>query len=152
VIAGGAGFRAQEFCNQYGIRLVLGVEGKVDEALKAFAEGKLQDGKGSCTPGSGKGYGIPKEVTLPLGAGFLGIILAIFTLGFLIREEFRESFEKLKKPTSIPLKFLDPKTQIERLRVDLVQARMRDYVYLDGVDLKKYYSQIRSPVIVSETK
>jgi len=61
MIAGGAGFRAQQFFQEFGIRLVLGVSGSVDNALKVFAEGKLEGGEGSCSPGAGKGYGVKKE-------------------------------------------------------------------------------------------
>ena len=61
LIAGGAGFRAQQFCQQYGIRLVLGVSGSVEEALQSFAQGKLESGESSCQPGGGRGYGIKKE-------------------------------------------------------------------------------------------
>ncbi len=61
VIAGGAGFRAQQFFEEFGIRLVVGISGSVDNALQALSEGKLESGKGSCSPGAGKGYGIPKE-------------------------------------------------------------------------------------------
>jgi len=61
IVAGGAGFRAQEFCNQYGIRLVVGVHGKVEDALKLLADGRLKGKEGSCSPGAGRGYGIPKE-------------------------------------------------------------------------------------------
>ncbi len=61
VIAGGAGFRAQGFFQEFGIRLLVGVSGPVDLALKQLAEGSLKSGEGSCSPGAGKGYGIPKE-------------------------------------------------------------------------------------------
>jgi len=61
VIAGGAGFKAQGFFQEYGIRLVLGVEGSVEGALQKFAEGKLEAGESSCNPSGGKDYGIPKE-------------------------------------------------------------------------------------------
>ncbi len=61
LIAGGAGFRAQQFCQQYGIRLVLGVSGSVEETLQRFAKGELEEGESSCLPGSGRGYGVKKE-------------------------------------------------------------------------------------------
>jgi len=61
VIAGGAGMRAQQFFEDFGIKLVVGVSGSVDNALQALAEGKLEGSEGKCTPGAGKGYGIPKE-------------------------------------------------------------------------------------------
>ncbi len=61
VIAGGAGMRAQQFFEDFGIKLVVGVSGNIDDALQALAQGKLEGGEGSCSPGAGKGYGIPKE-------------------------------------------------------------------------------------------
>ncbi len=61
VIAGGAGFRAQGFFQEYGIKLLLGVSGNVEAVLQRFAEGKLESGESSCSPGRGKGYGIKKE-------------------------------------------------------------------------------------------
>jgi len=61
VIAGGAGFRAQGFFQEFGIKLVLGISGSVDSALKALAGGSLEQGESMCSPGLGKGYGIPKE-------------------------------------------------------------------------------------------
>ena len=61
VIAGGAGFRAQQFFDEFGIELITGVEGKVDDVIDAFVKGKLKGGKSLCAPGKGKGYGIKKE-------------------------------------------------------------------------------------------
>ena len=61
LIAGGAGFKAKEFCQQYGIKLVLGVSGNVEEVLQSFAKGSLKAKENKCQPGDGKGYGIKKE-------------------------------------------------------------------------------------------
>jgi predicted Fe-Mo cluster-binding NifX family protein len=61
VVAGGAGFRAQGFFQEFGIRLVLGISGPVEQALERLAKGELESGQGFCSPGAGKGYGIPKE-------------------------------------------------------------------------------------------
>ncbi len=61
VIAGGAGFRAQQFFNEFGIKLITGVQGKVDDIINSFIEGKLKEGESFCKPGKGKGYGIEKE-------------------------------------------------------------------------------------------
>jgi len=61
VIAGGAGSRAQQLFEEYGIKLVVGVSGSVEEALQKFAAGSLESGKSGCSPGAGKGYGIAKE-------------------------------------------------------------------------------------------
>ena len=61
MIAGGAGFRAQEFFRQYNIELIVGISGSIDEAIKKYAESKLEGGAGTCSPGAGRGYGVRKE-------------------------------------------------------------------------------------------
>ncbi len=61
MIAGGAGFRAQEFFKQYNIELIVGISGSIDEAIKKYAESKLEGGAGTCAPGAGRGYGVRKE-------------------------------------------------------------------------------------------
>ena len=61
VIAGGAGFRAQELFEQFGIKLIIGIQGKVNDVIKGFIKGKLKQGEDLCKPGKGKGYGIKKE-------------------------------------------------------------------------------------------
>lgn len=60
IIAGGAGFRAQQLFAEKGIQIVVGISGNVEEVLEKFAEGNLTEGKNPCEPGSGKGYGIEK--------------------------------------------------------------------------------------------
>lgn len=61
VIAGGAGFRAQELFEQFGIKLITGVQGEINKIINDFIEGKLEYGEDLCKPGKGKGYGIKKE-------------------------------------------------------------------------------------------
>ena len=61
VIAGGAGFRAQQFFDELGIKLITGVQGKIDDVINDFVNGKLEQGESLCRPGEGKGYGIEKE-------------------------------------------------------------------------------------------
>jgi len=61
VIAGGAGFRAQQLFEQFGIKLITGIQGNVDEVINNFIKGKLKQGEDICSPGKGKGYGIKKE-------------------------------------------------------------------------------------------
>jgi len=60
VIAGGAGFRAQELFEQFGIKLITGIQGEIKEVINHFIKGNLEQGKDSCSPGKGKGYGIKK--------------------------------------------------------------------------------------------
>jgi len=61
VITGGAGFRAQEFFNEFGIELITGIQGKIDDVIEQLIKGTLKGGESLCKPGAGKGYGIEKE-------------------------------------------------------------------------------------------
>jgi len=61
VIAGGAGFRAQELFEQFGIQLITGIQGDVNNVVRDFIKGKIKQGGDLCNPGKGKGYGIKKE-------------------------------------------------------------------------------------------
>ena len=61
VIAGGAGFRAQELFEQFGIKLITGIQGNVDDVIKEYVRGAIKQGEDMCSPGKGKGYGIKKE-------------------------------------------------------------------------------------------
>jgi len=61
VIAGGAGFKAQKLFEQFGIQLITGIQGDVNNVIKEFMKGNIKQGKDFCSPGKGKGYGIKKE-------------------------------------------------------------------------------------------
>ena len=61
VIAGGAGFRAQQFFEEFGVKLITGVQGKIDDVIDDFIKGELEQGESICKPGKGKGYGVEKE-------------------------------------------------------------------------------------------
>jgi len=61
VLAGGAGFRAKQFFEQFGIKLITGVQGEVDKVIERFIQGKIEQGEDFCSPGKGKGYGVEKE-------------------------------------------------------------------------------------------
>ncbi|MBW2995442.1 NifB/NifX family molybdenum-iron cluster-binding protein [Candidatus Woesearchaeota archaeon] len=61
VIAGGAGFKAKQFFDELGIKLIIGIEGKVDDVIDSFAKGELEEGESFCSPGKGKDYGVAKE-------------------------------------------------------------------------------------------
>ena len=69
IVCGGMGYRAQGLFAEKGIDTFLGVSGRVDEVIQRFAKGELEGGESSCTPGSGKGYGIEKteSITHPEG-------------------------------------------------------------------------------------
>ncbi|MEA2015819.1 MAG: NifB/NifX family molybdenum-iron cluster-binding protein [Actinomycetota bacterium] len=60
IIAGGMGMRAKGHFNREGIKTILGVEGKVEEAIAGIKDGSLKGSEGICKPGMGKGYGIEK--------------------------------------------------------------------------------------------
>jgi len=60
MIAGGMGRRAEDFFNQYGIEVIVGISGKIDDVIKKILEGTLEGGESLCAPGGGKGYGVEK--------------------------------------------------------------------------------------------
>jgi predicted Fe-Mo cluster-binding NifX family protein len=60
MIAGGMGRRAETFFNQYGIEVIVGVSGKIDDVVKRIINGTLEGGESLCAPGGGKGYGVEK--------------------------------------------------------------------------------------------
>ena len=60
MIAGGMGRRAEAFFNQYGVDVIIGVTGKIDEVIKKIIDGTLEGGESLCAPGGGKGYGVDK--------------------------------------------------------------------------------------------
>ncbi len=60
MIAGGMGRRAEAFFNQYGIEVIVGISGKIDDVIKKILDGTLEGGESLCAPGGGKGYGVEK--------------------------------------------------------------------------------------------
>ena len=60
MIAGGMGRRAEAFFNQYGIEVIVGVTGRIDDVIKKILDGTLEGGESLCSPGVGKGYGVEK--------------------------------------------------------------------------------------------
>lgn len=60
VICGGIGQRAIGFLKQYGIEVIVGIEGKINDVIEKLIEGKLVSGKSLCKPGAGKNYGVEK--------------------------------------------------------------------------------------------
>jgi predicted Fe-Mo cluster-binding NifX family protein len=60
MITGGMGRRAQDFFSQYGIEIIMGITGKVDDIIKKILDGTLEGGESLCSPGGGKGYGVEK--------------------------------------------------------------------------------------------
>lgn len=60
MITGGMGRRAEAFFNQYGIEVIVGVTGRIDDVIKKILDGTLEGGESLCAPGGGKGYGVDK--------------------------------------------------------------------------------------------
>ncbi|MFX1389968.1 MAG: NifB/NifX family molybdenum-iron cluster-binding protein [Promethearchaeota archaeon] len=60
MITGGMGYRAQNFFNQYGIEVIMGITGKIDDVIEKILDGTLEGGESLCSPGGGKGYGVEK--------------------------------------------------------------------------------------------
>jgi len=60
MIAGGMGRRAVQFFSQYGIEVMTGVQGPLDQVIKDLLNGTLESGESTCAPGRGKGYGVEK--------------------------------------------------------------------------------------------
>ena len=60
MVTGGMGHRAQDFFNQYGIEVIMGISGKIDDVIKKVLDGTLEGGESLCSPGGGKGYGVEK--------------------------------------------------------------------------------------------
>ena len=49
IITGGAGPKAINLFNEFGIEVILGVSGKIDDVIKAFINGTIKGGESSCT-------------------------------------------------------------------------------------------------------
>ena len=60
MIAGGMGHRAVEFFRQYGIEVIVGIQGDINEVIKKVLNGTLEGGESLCDPGGGKGFGVEK--------------------------------------------------------------------------------------------
>ena len=60
IIAGGMGMRATSFFEEYGIKTIVGVSGKIDEVIEKLKQNTLVGGESLCRPGEGKGYGLEK--------------------------------------------------------------------------------------------
>ena len=60
VISGGMGNMAVEFFQQYGIEVLLGVSGKINDVIRKILDGTLKTGESLCSPGSAQGTGVEK--------------------------------------------------------------------------------------------
>ena len=61
IIAGGMGNNAQALFGGFGIKVIVGVSGKIDDVLEDLKSNALVSGNSLCQPGSGKGYGLDKN-------------------------------------------------------------------------------------------
>jgi predicted Fe-Mo cluster-binding NifX family protein len=61
IICGGMGMRATGFFEELGIQTIVGISGKINDAIKELLKGTLEGGESLCKPGAGKGYGIEKS-------------------------------------------------------------------------------------------
>jgi predicted Fe-Mo cluster-binding NifX family protein len=61
IIAGGMGMRARNLFEQFHIKTILGISGRIDDVLEEIKNGTLKGGESFCIPGAGKGYGIDKS-------------------------------------------------------------------------------------------
>jgi predicted Fe-Mo cluster-binding NifX family protein len=62
IICGGMGARAEGFFIEFGIKTIVGINGKIDDVIKGLQEGTLKGGESLCKPGAGRGYGLDKTV------------------------------------------------------------------------------------------
>lgn len=60
IVCGGMGRRATGFFSEYGIQTILGVTGRIEDAVQGLLSGTLVGGESLCRPGAGKGYGLDK--------------------------------------------------------------------------------------------
>lgn len=60
IVAGGMGMRATSFFEEFSIKAIFGISGKIDDIIEQLKNGTLKGGESLCKPGSGKGYGIEK--------------------------------------------------------------------------------------------
>jgi len=60
IIAGGMGMRATGFFDEFKIKVIVGVSGKIDEVISKLQKGTLEGGESLCSPGAGRGYGLDK--------------------------------------------------------------------------------------------
>lgn len=61
IVAGGMGNKAAGLFDQYQIKQIVGITGKVEDIISHIAKGTLKGGESLCKPGAGKGYGIDKN-------------------------------------------------------------------------------------------
>ncbi|MDD3297045.1 MAG: NifB/NifX family molybdenum-iron cluster-binding protein [Candidatus Omnitrophica bacterium] len=62
IVAGGMGQRAVGFFDQFNIKVIVGIAGRIDDVVEKLCKGSLEAGQSLCNPGDGKGYGLDKSI------------------------------------------------------------------------------------------
>jgi len=60
IVSGGIGARAVSLFEEYGIKTIVGISGKIDDIIEQLKKGTLQSKDSLCKPGAGKGHGLDK--------------------------------------------------------------------------------------------
>jgi len=60
IISGGMGPKAIQYFKEFGIEVIIGVSGKINDIIKQILKGTLKSGNSLCTPGEGKLRGVEK--------------------------------------------------------------------------------------------
>lgn len=60
IVSGGIGSRAISFFEEYGIKTIVGISGKIDDVIEQIKKDTLQSKESLCKHGAGKGYGLDK--------------------------------------------------------------------------------------------
>ena len=60
IISGGMGMKAIDLFNQFQIKPIVGITGKIENTISQILNGTLKGGESLCKPGAGKGYGVEK--------------------------------------------------------------------------------------------
>ncbi len=61
VVCSGMGRRAISFFEKFGIQIIFGVTGRIDDIVEKLKNGSLEGGKSMCEHGSGRGYGLENK-------------------------------------------------------------------------------------------
>ncbi len=62
IVAGGMGQRALGLFQEVDIKVIVGIDGSIDEAIDKIVKGTLKGGESLCNPGAGRGYGVDKTI------------------------------------------------------------------------------------------
>jgi predicted Fe-Mo cluster-binding NifX family protein len=60
IICGGMGSRAASLFEEFGIKTIVGITGQINETIEKFLKNELKSSNNTCSPESGKDYGLEK--------------------------------------------------------------------------------------------